>query len=349
MAWLSGYSYRKKLTIDSTKVAGSLSNFPIVVSIIDDTDLGTKALATGYDINFTLHNGTTPLPYERISFSIAGGVCNALFFVQVPSLDNENIYLYYGKADATDIQNITGVWDDNYKGVWHLEESGTGAAGDYKDSTTSAYNSINTADQPTQTTGKLGYGQSLNGSSSYISLGDTKYILQNSFTVEWWSSGTGCVLGSYAGNKVFVSATGFGIFGEFPAGSWRNYSFKPTVFNSALLNHFAIVFDGTLLTGYLNGSQVSQIAVDATTKIYLWLVGLSGYWGDDHFNGVIDELRISDTNRSSSWISTSYNTQNSPSTFYTVSAEEVYGIPRFLQAEEEGSITKFLQSYGMVI
>ena len=164
------------------------------------------------------------------------------FFVQVPSLDNENIYLYYGKADATDIQNITGVWDDNYKGVWHLEESGTGAAGDYKDSTTSAYNSINTADQPTQTTGKLGYGQSLNGSSSYISLGDTKYILQNSFTVEWWSSGTGCVLGSYAGNKVFVSATGFGIFGEFPAGSWRNYTFTPTVFNSALLNHFAIVF-----------------------------------------------------------------------------------------------------------
>jgi hypothetical protein len=36
----------------------------------------------------------------------------------------------------------------------------------------------------------------------------------------------------------------------------------------------------------------------------------------------MDELRISNTGRTADWILTSYNNQNSPSTFYSVGAEE---------------------------
>lgn len=352
MAWLSGYSYRKKIIIDHTKVAGLVFNFPVVVNITNDTNIGSKALETGYDINFTLHDGKSTLKYERVSFSISAGTCNALFFVQLPSLDNvsdKNIYIYYGKSNATDIQNKMGTWDSHFKGVWHLGESGTGQVGNYKDSTVSAYNSTVTTNQPTRTTGKVGYGQSFNGSSSRISFGNTNYALQNAFSVEWWSSGTGCLLGSYTGNKIFVSATKFGIYGEFPSGSWRNYEFTPVGFNSANLNHFAIVFNGTQLIGYLNGSQVSQITANSGTKINIWLVGLSGYWGDDFFNGVIDELRISDSIRASAWISTNYNNQSSPATFYFIGSEENYvPIPRFLQNNEEGSLVKFLKNYDVV-
>ena len=41
------------------------------------------------------------------------------------------------------------------------------------------------------------------------------------------------------------------------------------------------------------------------------------------FGGIIDEVRISNTARSSDWIATEYNNQSSPSTFYTVGSEEL--------------------------
>ncbi|MDI6807350.1 MAG: hypothetical protein QMD14_06150, partial [Candidatus Aenigmarchaeota archaeon] len=40
------------------------------------------------------------------------------------------------------------------------------------------------------------------------------------------------------------------------------------------------------------------------------------------FNGIIDEVRISNMARSDKCISTTYNNQNSPSTFYSVGNEE---------------------------
>jgi hypothetical protein len=53
------------------------------------------------------------------------------------------------------------------------------------------------------------------------------------------------------------------------------------------------------------------------------------YLGDNNantrlFNGSIDEIRVSSIARSSSWISTEYANQNSPSTFYTIGTEQTY-------------------------
>jgi len=33
MAWLTGYSYRKKITIDQTKVDADLVDFPVLVKL----------------------------------------------------------------------------------------------------------------------------------------------------------------------------------------------------------------------------------------------------------------------------------------------------------------------------
>jgi hypothetical protein len=43
---------------------------------------------------------------------------------------------------------------------------------------------------------------------------------------------------------------------------------------------------------------------------------------DETFKGTIDEVRVSNVARSSGWISTSYNNENSPSTFYSIGSEE---------------------------
>jgi biopolymer transport protein ExbB len=42
-----------------------------------------------------------------------------------------------------------------------------------------------------------------------------------------------------------------------------------------------------------------------------------GFW----WNGHVDEVRVSDSGRSSAWIATEYNNQNSPTTFYSLGPE----------------------------
>ena len=49
--------------------------------------------------------------------------------------------------------------------------------------------------------------------------------------------------------------------------------------------------------------------------------GLDFTYGNFH-DGLLDEIRISDTARSDNWISTSYNTMNDPTNFFNVGPEE---------------------------
>src|SRR4030095_13438745 len=117
----SSWLYRKAITIDYTKVsAGAHTNFPVLINITD-ADLQTKAQADYDDILFTSADGTTKLDHEVESYTSGTGALVA--WVEIPSLSssaNTVIYMYYGNAGATPQQNITGTWNTNYKGVWHL-------------------------------------------------------------------------------------------------------------------------------------------------------------------------------------------------------------------------------------
>jgi len=64
----------------------------------------------------------------------------------------------------------------------------------------------------------------------------------------------------------------------------------------------------------------------ANTNLGRWSGGASNYW-----NGWIDEVRISASvaaTRGDPWITTEFNTMNSPSTFYTVGSPVVLDTPR---------------------
>ena len=44
--------------------------------------------------------------------------------------------------------------------------------------------------------------------------------------------------------------------------------------------------------------------------------------GTGYFNGALDEVRISDVERSAEWVSTEYNNQSNPACFYSVGTLE---------------------------
>lgn len=94
MAWLSGWNYRNKLTIDSSKIDASLSDFPIKVILDDDNFDFSKALSTGNDIRFTSSDGKTLLKYERELHQV---------------ISNPNGLLFDGVNDAVDCGDVSAI------------------------------------------------------------------------------------------------------------------------------------------------------------------------------------------------------------------------------------------------
>src|SRR5690606_21329774 len=48
------------------------------------------------------------------------------FWVKVPTLSassNTTIYMYYGNEDVSTDGSSTDTWNNNFKGVWHLDEN----------------------------------------------------------------------------------------------------------------------------------------------------------------------------------------------------------------------------------
>ena len=105
----------------------------------------------------------------------------------------------------------------------------------------------------------------------------------------------------------------------------RPYTFGTST-NTTNFRHVVVTQDGTDLRMYENGvlRRWQRTSVDFESNANNLLIG-GGNRSDGtaiYFDGIIDEVRISNDDRSADWILTGYNNQNSTSTFYTISAEE---------------------------
>jgi hypothetical protein len=179
----TNWTYRKKITIDHTKVNGTQTNFPVLINLSFDSELAAKAQDDGDDILFTSSDGTNKLAHEIELYDSATG--KLIAWVNVTILSNTTdtvLYLYYNNSAASNQQNPAGVWNTNYRGVYHMKDKTTSTIDDStsnnKDGTKGATN------EPIEADGKIGKGQSFDGSNDYItaSLG----AVNAPFTVEAW-------------------------------------------------------------------------------------------------------------------------------------------------------------------
>ena len=133
-AWPNGYCFRQAIIIDHTQVPNTDQlNFPFLfhgtytVLATQPYD-GAVVSTSGYDIIFsTDQNGLVRLPHEIETYSSATG--NVNMWVQIPVVShstNTVFYMFYGSSTITTSQeNKTGVWDTNYKAVFHLANGST--------------------------------------------------------------------------------------------------------------------------------------------------------------------------------------------------------------------------------
>jgi hypothetical protein len=121
--WNTNWLYRKQITIDHTKVAGNLTNFPVLINFSSDANLASKAQDDGDDLVFTDYSGAK-LNHEIEVFN--GGTGQLVCWVNITGLSSTTdtvLYLYYGNAVCGSQQNVAGVWDSGYRMVQHLGET----------------------------------------------------------------------------------------------------------------------------------------------------------------------------------------------------------------------------------
>lgn len=123
--WLSGYNYRRKITIDAASVAGTsdLNDFPYLIATTDADYIG-KVRSDGYDVAITTDDGTTQLDFEIELYDNSTG--QYIIWVRIPSLSpttNTILYMYFGNSSITSDPSKTTTWDENHCGVWHLSGS----------------------------------------------------------------------------------------------------------------------------------------------------------------------------------------------------------------------------------
>ena len=341
VAWYdASWPSRKRIRIDKTKVgSGGVSNFPVLISLTD-TDLKSDALANGQDILFTSSNGTTKLSHEIERYTSTTGELVA--WVRVPTLSSSadtDLYMYYGNPAASDQQDSVNVWDSSFKGVWHLKDDpGPGGAGDIKDSTANAKHGTASAAMTSAdlVPGKVGRGLEFisggSGSGTLVDLGDQAVFQLPVYSWSMWVKGTmapTCNAGSN-GQPMWNADSQFNFAWQHNScafykaaahtdGTWRSAQIQSPM-SAGVWYHIAGTYDGANLRVYLNGVLEATTAHGAPLTA-TGSLSLGNGVGSTNFAGELDEVRVSSTARSAAWLVTAYNNQSSPSTFYSVGAE----------------------------
>lgn len=321
--WLSGWNYRRPLTISGSLITGALTDFPVLVKLDSSFFDFNKAKTNGQDIRFTGSDGTTQLKYEIERWNKTAG--KAEVWVKLPSVSSgtdTTFYVYYGNPTASDAQDPANVWDSNFMMVQHMEET----SGTVTDSTSHGNNGTpyngttqgiigkidgavdfdgidDTIGVPHSTSLNLGTGDftisvwvmypatPANLDSDVLRKGNTQDSPPNNYKLELYTNG-GLSGNLYDGGNSEVHAAG-----NYSDDKWHFVVFQRKT------GYIYLYVDGNQDGSNTDtGRNVSNTATMG--------IGSKNSYNDDFFDGSMDEVRISNIARSEAWIEASYRTMN---------------------------------------
>ncbi len=325
----SGYLHYRTISVNGGQVSGTQSSFPVLIKgtyayLANVVNGGEVQSAGGADIKFTDSSGSL-LPYEQEKYVAATG--EIVYWVMLPSLaDSTTFRMYYDNSSATDESNKAGVWDGNYKGIWHLPNGSTLTA---NDSTSGATNGTITGASPIA--GQIDGGASFNGSTDGISMTDNFPLATTDLTISFWIKNTGHSFFSTIvakGNTNDTSSHDWSV--TYNAGNNNIYLIRNgnnvSTSNGSIPNAWTY-FVGTMSPSsskiYFNGALDSSQGGIGIGNTYN-TSGRKVNFMNNSVNasgGGLDEVRVSNSVRSPEWITTEYNNQSSPGSFYSIGLE----------------------------
>ncbi len=335
------FAFKKNIVVDNTKVEADLTDFPLLVDIFD-VDLRTKVQPDGDDIVFA--SGVTVLPHEievfEQSYNSSHAHLVAWVKTDLSASTDTIISMYYSNPASGNQQDPANVWDSNYKGVWHLSETPTGA---FYDSTSNSNDGTGyNLQSDDQVDGQIDGSIDFDYTNDYINCGnDTSLnVGSNDFSLSLWFKYDGVHMGVLAGKGAVLMAKRYRLSIESGPGmlmanidddtTARSISSTLT-YGDNLWHHVTMVRDGNYLRLYIDGAEDPNSPIDITgygslDEIESFYInafrsevgGTLGYWSTAN----TDEVRVASLALSPERIATEYYNQLDPSSFYSVGEEE---------------------------
>ena len=310
----NSWSYRQKLTFDNSGQTDSLYDFPVLVKLNSGNFNYGNAKADGTDLRFVGKDGTA-LAYHMETWNPAG---DSYIWVNVHDITGgssvDHIWMYYGNSGAADIRSSEGTYNSNYVGVWHLNET----SGTHYDSTSNNYDGIPNGGIDQNAVGVIGGADAFDGVDDMIDLPDNFDLFGNvPVSVSFFMNAD--IIDD--GNRVVFCGGGehnfFITFGDslpndtiglrINDGGWKTPVNVPSI-QTGQWYHISVTWDpvdGYVM--YVNGdlSSTSPLTLGRTTRSgdnNLGSLGGATRW----FEGLLDELKISNVARSADWIKAIY-------------------------------------------
>jgi len=341
------FSFYKNITIDHTKVSGSgsLTDFPFLLSILD-SDLHYDVQLDGADIAFAITNIWLDHEIELFNPAYSPTEAQLIAWIRIPSLSTSVdtvVSMYYGNATMNSRQNPVSVWNDDYKAIWHMSDNPFNTINDStsNDNDGTTFGGMDSSDQVSS---KIGGGISLDGLDDFILIPHSPSIdiTGNQITLEAWINLAqvppsadaavmvkapsdnverymlgvdGGVSPSRVNQRITASISGYRRYdvGSLYQDSWT---------------HICVVYDGTLEDSnrffvYINGALISALYAAGTISSTTGDLNIGRRMSTSRWlYGIIDELRISSVARSDDWLTTQFNNQNDPISFFSVGTEQ---------------------------
>src|SRR2546425_2024861 len=356
------FDFRKPIDINKEKVGTAtapttLTNYPMLYSVTDALKTtgngGNVQKALGWDIIFRAFDADNPgdnicgagvanctLDHEIETYVATTG--QLIAWVRIPVLRTQTspnpstrIWIYYGDSGVSaSTENKIGVWDTNFKGVWHLKET----SGTVSDSTTNANTGTPTNAPTLGVAGQIGNATKFDGVNAYINMPDSASLdITGPITLEGWiraDTNQGSMDSPVTViDKLNAATGGYSLF--LSSGVSTNNQLQMTTQNGATpdsmaspsytftestFQHVVGVWspsDGNAGTMeefiYINGTQVaSGSAANSAISNVTTALNLGGQTTNRSWNGALDEVRVSAVARDQDWIRTEFNNMDGP-------------------------------------
>jgi len=351
-----------KLTIQSSKIDATLTDFPVYVDLSAmpqafwDT-LGTDTIAVYAD------DETTKLDRELVSIDTINKTGELWF--RAPSISSTVDTIFYIKFVESEA-NSTNVWNNDYQAVYHLQETSSTEANHYKDSTSNARHGTGGPDAtyfpepPTQIDGTIGKGSRTNGVDEGMATANTELSgsAYAASSVRAWvrrqadsQSSRSAVFGKVRtdGNAyelgIRLNTSNYLQIENNSGGHFRYVQSSNILNNNTwVLVHGRFSAPGTLQifeNGVYIGESPSYNEGITVSNTPIGIGGIMAFTVNDtnrRFNGDVDEARLALTSWTDAWIKAEYENEANFATFMSIEYESAIGVPILTVAQEVQNI-----------
>lgn len=306
---------------------------------------GAVTSSSGFDIGiFTDTNCTVSTNYELDYYSSTTGRLVMHVLISSFSSSSDTVrYLCFANASITTNQSSTATWNSGYKMVQHFAD---GSSLSVTDSTSNANNGTTTTNVSALANGQIdgAVGMNLNPNFQF---GTSATVETQDITIELW------VALQFSNNQVLVAKSDL-IDGHGWVFMIRGFSNLPSfVFHdaggthgwysgttgvpvspnppspwptNAVWHHAVMTWTSGTVKFYVDGALTDTVATASGTINYSSdVLRIGNQATEGSLTGAVDEVRISNVVLSADYVTTAYNNQSSPSTFYTFGADTNIG------------------------